>query len=155
MPRMCCSASCGYIYKSVLKQQRVTRGVRLASGWEKTGFQCLWAVSQGGLKARNRMAEEKRSEKGMLGSGGTRDRECMPVVPASLRVLPTFAPLLLSPRLSYNPPPCLRPTSQRRRFSAVMAAYPRMDPYMRSRYDQGIDAKIVVMGNTGQHGPLA
>ncbi|TFY70038.1 hypothetical protein EVG20_g2884, partial [Dentipellis fragilis] len=32
---------------------------------------------------------------------------------------------------------------------APMAAYPRMDPYKRSRYDQGIDAKIVVMGNTG------
>ncbi|ETW84456.1 hypothetical protein HETIRDRAFT_313540 [Heterobasidion irregulare TC 32-1] len=30
-----------------------------------------------------------------------------------------------------------------------MAAYPRMDPYKRSRYEQGIDAKIVVMGNTG------
>ncbi|TFY74506.1 hypothetical protein EWM64_g9505, partial [Hericium alpestre] len=30
-----------------------------------------------------------------------------------------------------------------------MAAYPRMDPYKRSRYDHGIDAKIVVMGNTG------
>lgn len=24
-----------------------------------------------------------------------------------------------------------------------------MDPYMRSRYDQGVDAKIVIMGNTG------
>ena len=30
-----------------------------------------------------------------------------------------------------------------------MAAYPRLDPYNRSRYEQGIDAKIVVMGNTG------
>ncbi|KAI0313607.1 P-loop containing nucleoside triphosphate hydrolase protein [Amylostereum chailletii] len=30
-----------------------------------------------------------------------------------------------------------------------MAAYPRLDPYKRSRYEQGIDAKIVVMGNTG------
>ncbi|KZV64013.1 ras-domain-containing protein [Peniophora sp. CONT] len=30
-----------------------------------------------------------------------------------------------------------------------MAAYPRLDPYKSSRYDQGIDAKIVVMGNTG------
>ncbi|KAI0034421.1 P-loop containing nucleoside triphosphate hydrolase protein [Vararia minispora EC-137] len=31
-----------------------------------------------------------------------------------------------------------------------MAAYPRMDPYKRTRYnDNGIDAKIVVMGNTG------
>jgi hypothetical protein len=25
-----------------------------------------------------------------------------------------------------------------------------MDPYQRSRYEQGIDAKIVVMGNTGK-----
>jgi Ras family len=31
-----------------------------------------------------------------------------------------------------------------------MAQYPRMDPYSRSRYERGIDAKIVVMGNTGQ-----
>ncbi|KAI0260523.1 P-loop containing nucleoside triphosphate hydrolase protein [Gloeopeniophorella convolvens] len=30
-----------------------------------------------------------------------------------------------------------------------MAAYPRMDPYGQSRYEHGIDAKIVVMGNTG------
>jgi small GTP-binding protein len=30
-----------------------------------------------------------------------------------------------------------------------MAQYPRMDPFLRSRYEQGIDAKIVVMGNTG------
>ncbi|THH33597.1 hypothetical protein EUX98_g573 [Antrodiella citrinella] len=30
-----------------------------------------------------------------------------------------------------------------------MEEYPRMDPYMRSRYDQGVDAKIVIMGNTG------
>jgi len=30
-----------------------------------------------------------------------------------------------------------------------MAQYPRMDPYSRSRYEQGIDAKIVIMGNTG------
>jgi hypothetical protein len=31
----------------------------------------------------------------------------------------------------------------------MMAQYPRMDPFLRSRYEQGIDAKIVVMGNTG------
>ncbi|KAL4081998.1 P-loop containing nucleoside triphosphate hydrolase protein [Scleroderma yunnanense] len=30
-----------------------------------------------------------------------------------------------------------------------MADYPRMDPYTLSRYEHGIDAKIVVMGNTG------
>ena len=30
-----------------------------------------------------------------------------------------------------------------------MVEYPRMDPYSRSRYEHGIDAKIVVMGNTG------
>ncbi|KAG1792432.1 P-loop containing nucleoside triphosphate hydrolase protein [Suillus plorans] len=30
-----------------------------------------------------------------------------------------------------------------------MAEYPRMDPYSKSRYEHGIDAKIVVMGNTG------
>ncbi|KAF9820969.1 hypothetical protein IEO21_00946 [Rhodonia placenta] len=30
-----------------------------------------------------------------------------------------------------------------------MSIYPRMNPYSKSRYDQGIDAKIVIMGNTG------
>ncbi|KAI0081852.1 hypothetical protein K474DRAFT_1153653 [Panus rudis PR-1116 ss-1] len=30
-----------------------------------------------------------------------------------------------------------------------MAAYPRLDPYTKSRYEQGVDAKIVIMGNTG------
>ncbi|KAF5387785.1 hypothetical protein D9615_000045 [Tricholomella constricta] len=30
-----------------------------------------------------------------------------------------------------------------------MQEYPRMDPYSRSRYDQGIDSKIVIMGNSG------
>lgn len=24
------------------------------------------------------------------------------------------------------------------------------DPYLRSKYEQGVDAKIVIMGNTGQ-----
>ncbi|KAM5534337.1 hypothetical protein V8D89_012065 [Ganoderma adspersum] len=31
----------------------------------------------------------------------------------------------------------------------MMAEHPRMDPYRRARYDQGVDAKIVIMGNTG------
>ncbi|KAJ7477064.1 P-loop containing nucleoside triphosphate hydrolase protein [Mycena galericulata] len=30
-----------------------------------------------------------------------------------------------------------------------MEQYPRMDPYSRSRYEQGIDSKIVIMGNSG------
>ncbi|KAL1743924.1 P-loop containing nucleoside triphosphate hydrolase protein [Schizophyllum fasciatum] len=30
-----------------------------------------------------------------------------------------------------------------------MAQYARLDPYARSRYDQGIDSKIVIMGNSG------
>ncbi|KAH9943371.1 P-loop containing nucleoside triphosphate hydrolase protein [Epithele typhae] len=30
-----------------------------------------------------------------------------------------------------------------------MPDYPRMDPYRKARYDQGVDAKIVIMGNTG------
>ncbi|CAL1701339.1 unnamed protein product [Somion occarium] len=30
-----------------------------------------------------------------------------------------------------------------------MAAYPRLDPYLKPRHDQGVDAKIVIMGNTG------
>lgn len=30
-----------------------------------------------------------------------------------------------------------------------MADYGRLDPYRKARYDQGVDAKIVIMGNTG------
>ncbi|TBU49606.1 P-loop containing nucleoside triphosphate hydrolase protein [Dichomitus squalens] len=30
-----------------------------------------------------------------------------------------------------------------------MAEYSRLDPYRKARYDQGVDAKIVIMGNTG------
>ncbi|GBE79595.1 P-loop containing nucleoside triphosphate hydrolase protein [Sparassis latifolia] len=30
-----------------------------------------------------------------------------------------------------------------------MADYSRLDPYRKSRFDQGVDAKIVIMGNTG------
>jgi len=30
-----------------------------------------------------------------------------------------------------------------------MDDYPSLDPYSRSRYDQGIDSKIVIMGNSG------
>ncbi len=32
---------------------------------------------------------------------------------------------------------------------AKMDQYASMDPYSRSRYDQGIDSKIVIMGNSG------
>jgi hypothetical protein len=32
-----------------------------------------------------------------------------------------------------------------------MEQYSRMDPYSRSRYEQGIDSKIVIMGNSGPH----
>ncbi|KAF8897181.1 P-loop containing nucleoside triphosphate hydrolase protein [Infundibulicybe gibba] len=31
----------------------------------------------------------------------------------------------------------------------MIAQYPGMDPYSRSRYEQGIDSKIVIMGNSG------
>lgn len=30
-----------------------------------------------------------------------------------------------------------------------MTGYAPLDPYAKSRYEQGIDAKVVVMGNTG------
>jgi hypothetical protein len=43
----------------------------------------------------------------------------------------------------------LRGIPSRLHRGRMMAQYPRMDPYSRSRYEQGIDAKIVVMGNTG------
>lgn len=54
--------------------------------------------------------------------------------------------------LSFQP---LRPCGIRARLQrgSMMAQYPRMDPYQRSRYEQGIDAKIVVMGNTGMSQP--
>lgn len=32
----------------------------------------------------------------------------------------------------------------------TMNEYAPLDPYSRSRYAQGIDAKVVVMGNTGE-----
>ena len=35
-------------------------------------------------------------------------------------------------------------------LTIAMSAYPRMDPYRGSRYEHGIDAKVVVMGNSGQ-----
>lgn len=30
-----------------------------------------------------------------------------------------------------------------------MVEYSRRDPYLQSKYEQGVDAKIVIMGNTG------
>lgn len=39
-------------------------------------------------------------------------------------------------------------------FPSSMADYALMDPYTRSGYEHGIDAKIVVMGNTGSSPPL-
>lgn len=41
------------------------------------------------------------------------------------------------------PPPSSAPPRRQ------MADYPRVDPYKRARYDHSVDAKIVVMGNTG------
>lgn len=35
--------------------------------------------------------------------------------------------------------------------SMIMSDYAVLDPYCKSHYEQGIDAKVVVMGNTGPH----
>lgn len=50
------------------------------------------------------------------------------------------------------PPLSLRYFSARPFIStstSPMSAYPPMDPYRRSRFEHGIDAKVVVMGNSG------
>ncbi|KAG6918230.1 hypothetical protein DXG01_015823 [Tephrocybe rancida] len=67
----------------------------------------------------------------------------------------------LSPRLSSSPPPSPSwpkgPPPPNIPFPVVnnddalldMGEYSRMDPYLRSRYEEGIDSKIVIMGNSG------
>jgi hypothetical protein len=70
--------------------------------------------------------------------------------PRLLFFLLPLSPLLLSP-----PPPLVLPALlfARPLFSTrtiAMSAYPRMDPYRGSRYEHGIDAKVVVMGNSGE-----
>lgn len=35
------------------------------------------------------------------------------------------------------------------RLGTIMEEYSRMDPYGRSAYEEGIDSKIVIMGNSG------
>jgi len=65
---------------------------------------------------------------------------------------PFLSPLPLSPLLY---PPSILPALlfARPLFSTrttAMSAYPRMDPYRGSRYEHGIDAKVVVMGNSGE-----
>lgn len=37
----------------------------------------------------------------------------------------------------------------------IMSDYAALDPYCKSHYEQGIDAKVVVMGNTGLFAPGA
>ena len=59
-------------------------------------------------------------------------------VPASSQA--SAPPLLPPPRLC-GPPLLLHPP--------MPQPYSRMDPYRKARYDQGVDAKIVIMGNTG------
>jgi Ras family len=39
--------------------------------------------------------------------------------------------------------------------SGMMSEYQRLDSYQRAMYEQGIDAKIVIMGNTGQYHKLS
>ena len=64
-----------------------------------------------------------------------------------LRSLPSYSHLHLLPNIFF---PCAG--SRVLSFNTTtMAAYPRLDPYKTSRYDHGIDAKIVVMGNTGKN----
>jgi hypothetical protein len=61
----------------------------------------------------------------------------------SLSLSPSFYPPLVLPALLFaRPLLCTR--------AIAMSAYPRMDPYRGSRYEHGIDAKVVVMGNSGE-----
>ena len=50
-----------------------------------------------------------------------------------------------TPKWHSYPRQLRRQPGQRR----AMDDYPSLDPYSRSRYDQGIDSKIVIMGNSG------
>src|SRR5258708_7601452 len=56
-------------------------------------------------------------------------------------------PCFVSP-LSSSPRSLARPLLSTR--TIAMSAYPRMDPYRGSKYEHGIDAKVVVMGNSGE-----
>lgn len=72
---------------------------------------------------------------------------------ASPSLFPFLYPLPLSLPSFYPPsrPPgasLARPLLSTR--TIAMSAYPRMDPYRGSRYEHGIDAKVVVMGNSGE-----
>ena len=67
------------------------------------------------------------------------------------------SPLLSSPPLPSFPFPfrphlfCATPARPLiSTYTTAMSAYPRLDPYRASRYEHGIDAKVVVMGNSGE-----
>ena len=64
------------------------------------------------------------------------------LLPFSLHLLPLS---FLSPSLIFSALTLARPL-----ISTAMSAYPRLDPYRQSRYEHGIDAKVVVMGNSGE-----
>ena len=73
--------------------------------------------------------------------------------PVPLFLFPFLYPLPLSLPSFYPPsrPPgasLARPLLSTR--TIAMSSYPRMDPYRGSRYEHGIDAKVVVMGNSGE-----
>ena len=57
--------------------------------------------------------------------------------------------LRLSLRHSLLPPLRAPPRLLACARQVSMEDYPRTDPYRRSRHEQGVDAKIVIMGNTG------
>ena len=70
----------------------------------------------------------------------------LPFFLLSLPPSPSPLPFIL---LSRHPGASLaRPLLSTR--TIAMSAYPRMDPYRGSRYEHGIDAKVVVMGNSGE-----
>jgi hypothetical protein len=45
--------------------------------------------------------------------------------------------------------PLTRATTRAWEVQLTMEEYQRLDPYSRSRYEHGIDSKIVIMGNSG------
>jgi hypothetical protein len=69
------------------------------------------------------------------------------LVRLSLCILPPSRPL--GPALSLPHRGRLATRVVYPRFGTIMEEYSRIDPYGRSAYEEGIDSKIVIMGNSG------
>ncbi len=80
---------------------------------------------------------------------------CFPATPRGRLIGPTAPPglsqLTLYTSNINSSSPSVAGSPRSPFFTTAMNDYSRLDPYSRSRYDNGIDAKIVVMGNTGPY----